>query len=80
MEKKINEDSKKTSTRTYDRYLVPGTSPNTWSCALCRFKKTQDFAPRAADAARYSCARKNATETYSRGQEEACDYLVRIPN
>ena len=67
MENKINDESKKTSTRTYDRYLVPGTSPNTCSCTLCGYKKAQDSAPRAADAARYARARKNATETYVKG-------------
>ena len=30
-------------------------------------KKAQNSAPRAADAARYACARKNATETHVKG-------------
>ena len=67
MENKINDESKKKSTRTYYRYLVPGTSPNTWCCTLCGTKKAQDSAPRAADAARYTRARKNATGTYATG-------------
>ena len=66
MENKINDESKKTSTRTYYRYLVPGTSPNTWWYSVVQ-NKAQDSAPRAADAARYACARKNATEAYVKG-------------
>ena len=40
MENKINDESKKTRTHTYHRYLVPGTSPNT-SClvVLCLFQR-----------------------------------------
>ena len=66
MENKINDESKKTSTRTYYRYLVPGTSPDTWWYSVV-LKKALDSAPRAADAARYARAWKNATETYVKG-------------
>ena len=40
--------------------LIPGG-------ALCGSRKAQDNAPRAADAARYAWARKNATETCVKG-------------
>ena len=58
----MNDKNKKTSTRTYYRYLVPGTLPNTWCGTVCGSKKAQDSA-----AARYAPARKNATETYVKG-------------
>ena len=38
MEDKINDDAKKNSTHTFYRYLVHGTSPNTWCLVvLCSF-------------------------------------------
>ena len=67
MEDKLNDESKKTSThaRTTGTWypvlrLIPGGT-------LCVLKKAQGSATRAADAARYARARKNATETCNKG-------------
>ena len=72
LENKINDESKKTSSHTYNRHLVLR-----MILALCVIKKAQGSAPRAADAARYVRARKNATKTYTKRRKEARD-LVRI--
>ena len=64
MEDKINDEGKKTSTHTHYRYLALRLIPRG---TLCVIKKAQGSAPRAADAARYGRARKNATETRNKG-------------
>ena len=71
----ISDESKKTSTHTYipvpwylARCIIPvGT--------LCVLKKAQGSAPRAADAARYARARKNATK-YVKGAERRGPFLL----
>ena len=58
MENKTNDESKKTSTHTYQRYLVPGTSPNTWWSSVWFLRKHRALLRKAAGAARYARARK----------------------
>ena len=69
MENKINDESKEKSTlhtrTTGTWYLVLRIIPGVVLCVV--LKKAQDSAPRAADAARYARAEKNATETYVKG-------------
>ena len=49
-------------------YLVLGLIPATWWYSV--LNKAQGSAPRAADAARYARARKNATETFKGGRKK----------